>query len=242
MGFSSISLAGYTNAGKSSLFNLLTEETVPVDNDVFTTLSTTTRVVKFSKRDVLLTDTVGFIDRLPLKLVKAFHSTLEETIVSDVILLVVDLSESEEEIKRKLSCSVDTIQKIGVIGTPIVTVLNKIDLLEKEELIRKIQYAEELAPNPVPISTLDETNIEALKQEITKYLTDFVRASFSVKIDDQTMSLVSQLFNRAHVLNIEYIGDMVNVVFKSMPWFADQVKRTVEKLGGVFKNEPKMEE
>jgi hypothetical protein len=80
LGFSSISLAGYTNAGKSSLFNVLTEESVPVDNALFTTLSTTTRAVEFSKRKVLLTDTVGFIDRLPLKLIKAFHSTLEETI------------------------------------------------------------------------------------------------------------------------------------------------------------------
>ena len=86
LGFSSISLAGYTNAGKSSLFNLLAKETVPVNDALFTTLSTTTRAVKFSKRKVLLTDTVGFIDRLPLKLIKAFHSTLEETIFADVII------------------------------------------------------------------------------------------------------------------------------------------------------------
>jgi len=241
LGFSSISLAGYTNAGKSSLFNLLAEETVPVDDALFTTLSTTTRAVQFSKRKVLLTDTVGFIDRLPLKLVKAFHSTLEETVLSDVIILVVDLSEPDKDIKRKLSCSLDTIQQIGATGIPVVTALNKIDLIEEDELKRKIEYVKERAPNPVPVSALTKTNVDLLKQEITRYLEGFVEASFSVKINNESMSLVSELFDRAHVQNIEYEGDVVKVVFRSIPWFADRVKGRVEKLGGVFKNEAKSE-
>ena len=237
LGFSSISLAGYTNAGKSSLFNLLTEETVPVDDAVFTTLSTTTRAVQFSKRKVLLTDTVGFIDRLPLKLVKAFHSTLEETILSDVIILVVDVSEPDEDIERKLSCSIDTIQQIGATGIPVVTALNKIDLLEKDELKRKTEYLKKHAPNPVPISAMNGTNVAQLKQQIIQYLESFVDASFSVKINDEAMSLVSQLFERAHVQNVEYEGEVVKVVFKSIPWLADRVKGQVEKLGGVFNRE-----
>jgi len=241
LGFSSISLAGYTNAGKSSLFNLLAEETVPVNNALFTTLSTTTRAVQFSKRKVLLTDTVGFIDRLPLKLIKAFHSTLEETIFSDVIILVVDLSEPEEDIKRKLSCSLDTIQQIGATGIPVVTALNKIDLLEEDELTHKMEYVKERAPNPVPVSALTKTNADLLKQEITRYLEGFVEASFSVKINDEAMSLVSELFDRAHVQNIEYEGDVVKVVFRAIPWFADRVKGRVKKLGGVFKREAESE-
>jgi len=239
LGFSSISLAGYTNAGKSSLFNLLAEETVIVNNALFTTLSTTTRAVQFSKRKVLLTDTVGFIDRLPLKLVKAFHSTLEETIFSDVIILVVDVSEPEEDIKRKLSCSLDTIQQIGATGIPVVTALNKIDLIEEDELKRKIEYLKERAPNPVPVSALHETNIASLKQELIRYLEVFVEASFSVKINNESMSLVSELFERAHVQNIEYEGDMVKVVFRAIPWFADRVKGRIKKLGGDFKSEAK---
>jgi GTP-binding protein HflX len=237
LGFSSISLAGYTNAGKSSLFNLLTEETVPVDDAVFTTLSTTTRAVQFSKRKVLLTDTVGFIDRLPLKLVKAFHSTLEETILSDVIILVVDVSEPDEDIERKLSCSLDTIQQIGATGIPVVTALNKIDLLEKDELKHKTEWLKEHAPNPVPISALHGSHIASLKQQIIQYLESFVDASFSVKINDESMSLVSRLFERAHVQNVEYEGEVVKVVFRSIPWLADRVKGQVEKLGGVFKRE-----
>lgn len=239
LGFFSISLAGYTNAGKSSLFNLLTEETVPVDDALFTTLSTTTRAVQFSKRKVLLTDTVGFIDRLPLKLIKAFHSTLEETIFSDLIILVIDLSESEQEIERKLSCSLDTIQQIGATGIPIVTALNKIDLIGGVDLQHKIESLKELAPNPVPVSSLNQVNIPALMREITRHLEAFVDASFSVKINDDSMSLVSQLFDHAHVLKIEYQGEVVNAVFKAIPWFADRVKGRVEKLGGEFKHASK---
>ena len=139
LGFATISLAGYTNAGKSSLFNLLTEETVPVDDALFTTLSTTTRAVEFSKRKVLLTDTVGFINRLPLKLIKAFHSTLEEMVFADVIILVLDISEPIDDIEKKLACSLDTIEQIGATGVPIVTALNKIDLIDEDELDTKIE-------------------------------------------------------------------------------------------------------
>jgi GTP-binding protein HflX len=237
LGFSSISLAGYTNAGKSSLFNRLTEETVEVDDAVFTTLSTTTRAVQFSKRKVLLTDTVGFIDRLPLKLVKAFHSTLEETVLSDVIILVVDLSEPEKEIERKLSCSMDTIQQIGATGIPVVTALNKIDVLTEDELQHRKEWLKEQAPNPVYVSALNGTNIDLLKRKITGYLEGFVQASFSVKINDESMALVSRLFDRAHVQNTQYEGDKVKVAFKAIPWLADRVKGQVEKLGGEFKRE-----
>jgi len=80
-----------------------------------------------------------------------------------------------------------------------------------------------------------------LKQQITRYLESFVQASFSLTINDETMSLVSQLFDRAHVQNIEYEGDVVKAVFRSIPWFADRVKGRVEKLGGVFKREAKSE-
>jgi len=234
LGFSSISLAGYTNAGKSSLFNILVEEVVPVDQSLFTTLSTTTRAVRLSKRDVLLTDTVGFIDRLPLKLIQAFRSTLEETIFSDLILLVVDVSEPDEDIERKLSCCLDTIQKIGATGIPIVTALNKIDLLREDEIQRKTEVLKDSAPNPVPISALHGTNIYLLKQEMIGHLEGYIQASFSLQITDETMSFISWLFGRADVHNVEYEEDSMKVVFESVPWFADKVKGRVEKLGGTF--------
>jgi GTP-binding protein HflX len=234
LGFSSISLAGYTNAGKSSLFNTLAEETVPVDPGLFTTLSTTTRAVVLSKRRVLLTDTVGFIDRLPLKLIQAFRSTLEETIFSDLILLVVDVSEPDEDIERKLSSCLDTIQKIGAARIPIVTALNKIDLLQESEIQRKAELLKDIAPNPVPISALHGTNTSLLKQEMMRRLERHVRASFSLPTTDESMSFISWLFGRADVRDVKYEDDNVNVVFESIPQFADKVRGRVEQLGGTF--------
>ncbi len=234
LGFSSVSLAGYTNAGKSSLFNALAEEMVPVDPSLFTTLSTTTRAVCLSKRKVLLTDTVGFIDRLPLTLIQAFRSTLEETIFSDLILLVVDVSEPDEDIERKLSCCLDTIQKIGATGIPIVTALNKIDLLREDEIQRKAEVLKDSAPNPVTISAFHGTNIDLLKQEIIGHFEGYVEASFFLPITDETMSFVSWLFGRADVHDVEYEDDNMKVVFESVPWFADKIKGHVEQLGGTF--------
>jgi len=229
-----ISLAGYTNAGKSSLFNALAEETAPVDSGLFTTLSTTTRAVTLFKRKVLLTDTVGFIDRLPLTLIEAFHSTLEETIFSDLILLVVDVSEPPTEIERKLSCCLDTIQKIGASGIPIVTALNKIDLLSENEVQRKIGASNEITPNPVPVSALHKMNLDSLKQKITSHLKEYIQASFSLPITNESMSFLSWLFSRAHIHDLKYESGNMNIIFESAPLFADKVRGRVEQLGGTF--------
>ncbi len=234
LGFSLVSLAGYTNSGKSTLFNSLTEESVPVDPGLFTTLSTTTRALELSRKRVLLTDTVGFIDRLPLTLIEAFHSTLEETIFSDLIILMVDISEPPKEIEKKLSCCLDTIQRIGVEGVPIVTALNKTDLISEKERQQKMEALKGTAPNPVPISALQKTNLTQLKEEITRNLKNYVQASFSLPVTGETMALISWLSNRADINSIKYEEKTVNVHFGAMPWFADKVKGRVEEFGGTF--------
>lgn len=232
LGFPTISLAGYTNAGKSSLFNALTEEEVPVDDALFTTLSTTTRLVKFSRKNFLLTDTVGFIDRLPLTLIEAFHSTLEETIYSDLILLVVDVSESLATVEKKLSVCLETLERIEASGIPIITALNKIDLLSEGEVQEKIGKLEGKAPKPVPISALYGLNLDRLKEEIAKTLQNYVQASFSLPLTSDVMSFLSWLFSRANVQEVKYADNMVYAVFEAVPWFAEKVKSLVEKLGG----------
>jgi len=234
LGFPSISLAGYTNAGKSSLFNALTAESAPVDSSLFTTLSTTTRMVDLFGRNALITDTVGFIDRLPLTLIEAFYSTLEETIFSDMILLVVDVSESRGEIEKKLSCCLDTIRTIGATGIPIVVALNKIDLLSEGEIQFKGDVLEGMTADAVPISALYQTNIHLLKEVIANHLEKYIQASFSLPMTDESMSFLSWLFERADVLRVSYEGERVNVVFEALPWFADKVRGRVEKLAGLF--------
>ncbi len=234
LGYSIISLAGYTNAGKSSLFNALAEESARVDEGLFTTLSTTTRAVSLSNKKVLLTDTVGFIDRLPLTLIEAFQSTLEETIFSDLILLVVDISETQDDIERKLTVCLDTIQTIGGSGIPIVTALNKTDLLQDEELQQKLSDLKALAPNPVPVSALHKTNMPMLQQKMTSHLKEYVKASFFIPLTSEHAPFISWLFNRADVHGIKYDEDGVHIIFEAVPWFADKVREHVIELGGTF--------
>ncbi|MCK4477110.1 GTPase HflX [Candidatus Bathyarchaeota archaeon] len=235
LGFSAVSLGGYTYAGKSTLFNALVHEAVPTGEGLFTTLSTTTRLVNLLGKRVLLTDTVGFIDRLPLTLIEAFRSTLEETIFSDLILLIVDASEPLKEIKRKHSISLDTMQKIGVHGIPVVTALNKIDLLSEYEIQQRTDALKDLASNIVPISALHDINISLLEQELVKHLTNYIHATFSIPLSDETLSFLSWIFNYTDVKNVKYENDYANVSFEAVADFADKVLGRVKQLGGTVK-------
>ena len=127
-----VSLAGYTSSGKTTLFNRLASETKEESPKLFTTLATTNRMVRFpnSKRKVMLSDTVGFISRLPAYLVESFKSTLDELVYADLILLMVDASESFDSIEVKLRSCRQTLNELGVDPSKILLVLNKIDLLK----------------------------------------------------------------------------------------------------------------
>ncbi len=234
LGYFAISLAGYTNAGKSSLFNALAEESARVGEGLFTTLSTTTRAISLSNKKVLITDTVGFIERLPLTLIEAFHSTLEETIFSDLILLVLDVSETTEDIENKLAVCLDTIQTVGASGIPIITALNKIDLLQDWELQQKVSSLRSLTPNPVTVSSLNKTNLQRLRAEIMRFMKPHVQASFSVPVTSSHSQFISWLFSRAEVRSLKYEGANVYIVFESVPWFADKVRERVIEIGGEF--------
>ena len=125
-----IALAGYTNVGKSTLLNALTGSDVSVRNQLFHTLDPTTRGFEHDGRRYLVTDTVGFIRRLPHQLVEGFASTLEETLVADVILHVLDASASDEEQDRQRAAVEDVLQEIGANALPREVVLNKIDRVD----------------------------------------------------------------------------------------------------------------
>ena len=126
-----VSLAGYTSSGKTTLFNRLASESKEESPKLFTTLATTTRAVSLpgSRRKVMLSDTVGFISRLPTYLVESFKSTLEELTYADLVLLVVDASESPESIGVKLGSCRETLEQLGVDPKKILLVFNKIDLV-----------------------------------------------------------------------------------------------------------------
>jgi GTPase len=136
LGMPFVSLAGYTSSGKTTLFNKLTSESKEESPNLFTTLTTTTRVVVFAnpKQKVLLSDTVGFISRLPTYLVESFKSTLDELRYADLVLLMVDASESVDSIRTKFMSCKETLSELEVDPGKILLVLNKVDLLADKSL------------------------------------------------------------------------------------------------------------
>jgi GTPase len=126
-----IALAGYTNVGKSTLLNALTGAHVSVENRLFETLDPTTRAFEYDGRRYLVTDTVGFIRRLPHQLVEGFAATLEETLVAEMVLHVVDASAPDEELDRQVQAVEDVLAEIGAADLPLELVLNKIDLVDE---------------------------------------------------------------------------------------------------------------
>jgi GTP-binding protein HflX len=132
LGMPLVSLAGYTSSGKTTLFNKLASESREESPSLFTTLTTTTRAVSFAdaRKRVMLSDTVGFISRLPTYMVESFKSTLEELTYADLVLLLLDVSESEESVRIKLNSCRQTLAELSVDPTKILLVLNKIDLIK----------------------------------------------------------------------------------------------------------------
>lgn len=163
-GLMSVSLAGYTSAGKTTLFNALTGEDKSTASSVFTTLSTFTRAIDLGGDKVLLLDTVGFISKLPAYMIDAFKSTLEELSYASLVLLVIDISEPVLEIRRKLASSLEVIREFEVPETRIVYVLNKVDKTTVEDAFEKAGQLGLLASRRVlPVSAKTGYNMDQLK-------------------------------------------------------------------------------
>ena len=157
-----VSLVGYTNAGKSTLFNSLTGSNVYIKNQLFATLDTTIRKLKLdASHQVLLSDTVGFIRKLPHNLVASFKSTLKEVLEADLIIIVLDISSTE--IEEHLETINNVLQQMGANEVPLLHVLNKVDKISDN---RKIAKVKRLFINPVVISAEHHLMISDLRKRI----------------------------------------------------------------------------
>ena len=157
-----VALAGYTNAGKSTLLNALTGANVGVRDRLFHTLDPSTRSARLSGRQFLFTDTVGFIRKLPHQLVEAFGATLEETRLADLVLHVVDASQDEDEMLEMVRAVEDVLEEIGAAERPAVLVLNKADLLTDDRR-RELGHRH---PDAVLVSAVTGEGLDGLRERV----------------------------------------------------------------------------
>lgn len=246
-GFDLVTVAGYTNAGKSTLLHRLADDmslaesgsrgnrsekdaTASVRNRLFETLETTTRRTTIDGRPVLATDTVGFVSDLPQRLIASFGETLSEAAAADAVVLVVDASDPVDAFREKLDVSMDVLAEQGVDSAAVVTALNKVDTLDEDEIERRRAVASDLAPEPIPVSVLDGTNLDRLRERIRDRLpTD--RATLTVPNCDEAMSLVSEAYDRTAVDDVTYRGDEVRIELDGRPSVVERLRARAAGVG-----------
>jgi GTP-binding protein HflX len=192
-----VAVVGYTNAGKSTLFNALTEASVVAENKLFATLDPTTRHILLpGNQEALLTDTVGFIQKLPTHLVAAFRATLEEVTDADILLEVVDVSH-ENAIEQSETVR-EILDELHASEKPRLTALNKIDLLDD---VRELDTT--LYPNAVPVSALKGIGLENLREKIARVLAESMQ-TVQVLIPYSKTELVELFHRRGRVAREEH--------------------------------------
>ena len=195
-------IVGYTNAGKSSLLNTLTGADALVENKLFATLDPTTRkLVLPNKSELLLTDTVGFVRKLPHSLVEAFKSTLEEAVLADFLVMVLDISSPDVESHWQTTLSVLT--ELGAQDKPMLTVFNKCDR-QKDALFRT--HLRSLDPNGVFISCRTGEGLDELRQTLVAYTKKRTLID-DLLIPPEHPEIVAAVYSRASLLEGKYQDD-----------------------------------
>jgi GTPase len=237
-GFYLVCLAGYTNAGKSSLMRKLTGESVLIENKMFSTLSTTTRKMENVKKEILLTDTIGFLENLPHFMIESFRNTIEDIFNADVVLLVLDSSDEMPEVIRKLRTSKGILLP-EIDPNNIIVVLNKTDLLKfgmKERI--DVVRAEFPKSEIVLTSVMENYGLDVLRSKILEKFTYPVELRFNAPQSGELQSLLSGLYDICDVISIEY-GPITKVSLRCKADDRDRIAKTVVELGGsVVPNPP----
>ena len=201
-GIPTFAIIGYTNVGKSTLLNALTDANVLVEDKLFATLDTTTRKFTLSnKQSVLLIDTVGFIRKIPHLLVAAFKSTLEEAVAADILLHLIDASNPNALLQAE--ATFDVLKELGAEKHPVITVLNKVEKCTNRDLICQIRFK---YPKTVEISALERTGFQDLLEKMI-YELSLLRKIVRLRVPQSHYSLVSEVLAKGRVQLCEYEGN-----------------------------------
>jgi GTPase len=220
--YTRIAIAGYTNAGKSTLFNLLTEADVFAEDKLFATLDSTTRQLESdSKAKILISDTVGFIRKLPAHLVASFKSTLNEVRDADIILHVIDLSHPFYE--DHLKVVEDTLKEFGSETKTILKVFNKVDAVDDKN---RIEYVKNYYRDSVVISASKGINVSALMNKV-KNIVEHTFTEEKVNLNIAQTKIASQIHQLAEVLSTKYDGDVMTISYRANKENSDKIKKII---------------
>ncbi len=215
-----VTIVGYTNAGKSTLMNAVTRAGVLVENRLFATLDPTTRVLALSKgRKILLTDTVGFIRKLPHHLIESFTATLDGVVSADMLIHVVDISHDQVEEQMESACGV--LKEIGAGDKPVIVAFNKIDMLKDESRLRR--YGRNF-PLYVAVSALKGKGIDGLLSLIEAELSARL-VSCRLVMPQGAAALISRIYEEGNVLARTYRGNSVIIEAELPAGLAGEVEQ-----------------
>ncbi|HEV2230868.1 MAG TPA: GTPase HflX [Thermoplasmata archaeon] len=217
-GYHLVALAGYANAGKTSLLNALTDEHLLVDDRMFSTLSTTTRSLTRTRKRILLTDTIGFVDGVPFWMVEAFHATLEEILQADLVLLLVDATDSESEMRRKVRLAARTLFP-KVPADSILPVLTKIDRVAPDRIEEQGRALadSEFHRAPLAISVRDGRGLSELRDAIHEAFAYPIEVHLVLAVDAETPARMHWLYERTDVVTAVHHADRIEIVLRCRP-------------------------
>jgi GTP-binding protein HflX len=205
-GTTTVALVGYTNAGKSTLLNSLADTNLYTDDKLFATLDPTTRVVHLSdNHDILMTDTVGFIRRLPHHLVASFRATLEEVTEADLLLHVVDASQTD--IQGQINAVEEVLEELDALDKPTLMVFNKMD---KAEDMVELSALKPKYTNHVQVSALSGMGLDELREKLLKVASQD-EVEVDVEIPNAEGQLVSYVYDHGSVIEREFKGNIVHM-------------------------------
>ncbi|MCA0444869.1 MAG: GTPase HflX [Bacteroidetes bacterium] len=218
-----VTLVGYTNAGKSTLMNMLTNANVLVEDRLFATLDSTTRLTYLdSNKKILLTDTVGFIRKLPHHLVASFRSTLDEVRNADVLLHLVDLS--HPNFREHIHAVEETLLELDIDSKPILIVFNKVDQVQDSDLLHQVRFE---FPNSVLVSAYRGMNIPELKSQVLAILENGY-TELTAELPQDASKALAYIHSVSQVTDTTYFETTVKLKFRVNKRHETSIKEMIE--------------